>query len=1152
MRYAEQIHPRLPPMRFSSRNGRLYTGPCPFCADGGDNRFHVWMEASDGRPAERYWCRVCNRRGLLRSLDQEEDWSSVRSEPARAPARDHQPPRVEPNPAHIPFYRQLYTATALWAHTWLLDPCHPDPRAYLHGRGLDDDTINRYVLGVTLGDPESLVKHLRAECPEAFPFAEEAGLLVHDDAGRLRTHWNLCGRIVFPYIAGGQVVDLRTRTYGEGKGYRSIGSYEPRGATAPFGWDAVTPGTRTVIVTEAEFKALAALQAYHAGLLGAPTIGQPGLNVFREGWARELRALGVEEVVLCYDSQPRSSKNGVPILAPEEQWSLRHGAVCAAAGLQVRIARLPLLPGETKAEIDTFIPRHGTDQFQQLIATAPLLRDYHRSISRALLEQHNLPVPSDYPLRRPRPERLPLRDALATYIASAEREGCTLDEARAQIAADVEAHATSGEGFLVLAHPPGVGKGFNTTLGLRRWLGQVPTGDDGSGFLVWTGLRKNQLQDQQGIELIPLAGRNQTNCRKLPEAQVLAQKGYSVKEALCQRRCPHVGHCAYLRQFGQEGDFFASTPLLRATGWWEQAGVVVLDEFDPASLLNLVQLDASDLAAMGRLHRAAPAIQTMLRWVAQTIATTTDRTLGGVLFLEELARQALQEGADLDVTLPAALAELPPPEQLNVLIGLPTGATLADYRALPPGHTTTLLTQIANERRRQRDGQRFTSRIEVCHGRLELLLRVEHLIAQLARAEQPKLILDATANAGLLRALFPTTPIQIEQPTLPLGARVIQIIGRDWAKSTLRHDDRQGDGKFTRWVEDVASQIRPGRRTLVVCTLEWEEELRAALAARGHPEVRVAHYGALRGSNAYQGHDVILAQVYHPNLEQLIREGRALFADDPLPLDERVISAPRMLQDATGAAWRIQVPTFADPRLAALLEQRREAELLQCALRGRPFDHPEVQITLLFSLPVPGLEPTLIAEAPQGPESNGGRERSVQARLCAAAQQLLDRGVRVIDVAMLAEAAQVSVVATRKHWRHVAARLHLAMHTRRRMAAMPRGGARSVPRMVLIRRGRAVPPQAPSQPPDADTVLDDAASEPLDRTPAMSDHARDRSLATRLIRHRRHRVEPTRRRRRWGEPTRRQRVWGRQASHNPSTPPRAGPAADEPPHGPAP
>ncbi len=322
VRYAEQIHPQLPPMRLASRSGQLYVGPCPFCADGGEDRFLVWMAASGGRPAERYWCRVCNRRGLLRHLGREDGAPPTRpSTPERTPQR----PRAAPDPAHIPFYRQLYAATARWAHRWLRDVCHPDPLAYLHGRGFDEATIGRYVLGVTLDDPDSLVDHLRATCPEAFPYAEAAGLLVTDDADRLRTHWNLCGRIVFPYIADGQVVDLRTRTYGAGKGYRSLGPYEPRGATFPFGWDSITPGTTTVIVAEAEFKALAALQAYHAGALAFPAIGQPGLTIFRPQWAQALRAKGVREVVLCYDRQPRPVTDGVPSLAP------RSSGACATA-----------------------------------------------------------------------------------------------------------------------------------------------------------------------------------------------------------------------------------------------------------------------------------------------------------------------------------------------------------------------------------------------------------------------------------------------------------------------------------------------------------------------------------------------------------------------------------------------------------------------------------------------------------------------------------------------------------------------------------------------------------------------------------------------------------------------------------------------------
>jgi hypothetical protein len=1099
VRYAEQLHPQLAPMRLVSRNGRLYTGPCPFCADGGEDRFHVWMEASGSRPAERYWCRVCDRRGLLKNLGNDDDREQQEPRPRpKPPVRA----RTEPLPEHVPFYRQLYAAVALWAHAWLLDPCHPEPLAYLHRRGLSDATISRYVLGVTLRDPESLVAYLRRECPEAFPYAEEAGLVITDDSGRQLTHWNLRGRLIFPYIANGEVVDLRTRTYDGQKGYRSLGPYLERGVTVPFGWDSITPGTKTVIVAEAEFKALAALQAFHAGQLDYPAIGQPGLTVFRAAWAEELRARGVEEVILCYDSQPRPLKDGTTILAPEEQWSLRHGHACAAAGLQVRIARLPLAPDVDKAEIDGFIAEQGAERFQQLIDAAPLLRDYHAAIGSTLLARHTLPAPDNYPLRRPRPRRLSLSELPIAYSASAA-SAQSLAAVRDTIATQVEEHATGGAGFLVLAHPPGIGKGHNTTLGLKRWLANSPPGDDGSGFLVWTALRKAQIDDQQGLPLIPLHGRGPQNCRKLPEVAVLAGKGYSVKDALCMRRCPFVDRCVYLRQFEQQGDFFAPVPLLKATGWWEKAGVVVLDEFDPTSLIQHVQLDAADLAAMSRAHKEVPAIQAVLRWVAQATATTLDRVLAGALFLDELAQQAQHERACLDDTLTTALSELPPPEQLNMLIGLPTGARLADYQALPPGHTATLLHQLAKERQLQQAGRRFTSRMEARSGRLELYLRVEHLRAQLARSEQPKIILDATANPELLRALFPTTPIRVERPQIPGALRVVQVVGRDWAKTSLRaRDGERGSRRRERWYDEVASHIRPGRPTLIVCTRECEDELRAALLARGHTEVKVGHYGALRGSNAYQGHDVILAQVYHPNLKQLIREGRALFADDTEPLDERIILAEPQLTDATGATWGVPVPTFADPRLAALLEQRREAELLQCALRGRPFDHPDVQITLLFGLPIPGLPPTVIVEAAQSEQSNAGRERVVKARLCAAAQQLLDSDTRVIDVERLAEAAQVSVVTTRKHWLHVAARLGLRAVRRRQLAAMPRGGERSYERMVLVRRGRWVPPSSDHQRTPAALDSQPRVAEQDPAPPAMSDQARNRSFVTRLIRRR--------------------------------------------------
>lgn len=235
---------------------------------------------------------------------------------------------------------------------------------------------------------------------------------------------------------------------------------------------------------------------------------------------------------------------------------------------------------------------------------------------------------------------------------------------------------------------------------------------------------------------------------------------------------------------------------------------------------------------------------------------------------------------------------------------------------------------------------------------------------------------------------------------------------------------------------------------------------------------------------------MILAQVYHPNTEAVIREGRCLFADDAAPLDERSVVEPRTLRDAAGQAWTVEVTTFADPRLAALLEMRREAELVQAALRGRPFDHPEAQITLLFSLPLPGLPPTVIAEAAASPASNEGRTAAVQARLVTAAQEVLTSGEQVLTVPVLAAAAGMSVTTVREHWQTLARTLHLRATHRRTRRAMPHGGVRFYRAEVLMRRGRWVPP--PRAPVGAAAAV----------APAMMDQADKEVIILRLIYHR--------------------------------------------------
>lgn len=171
-----------------------------------------------------------------------------------------------------------------------------------------------------------------------------------------------------------------------------------------------------------------------------------------------------------------------------------------------------------------------------------------------------------------------------------------------------------------------------------------------------------------------------------------------------------------------------------------------------------------------------------------------------------------------------------------------------------------------------------------------------------------------------------------------------------------------------------------------------------------------------------------------------------------------MVTTERVLRDVTGERWVVQVPTFVDTRLAALLAHRREAELVQAALRGRPLDHPEAQITLLIGLPLESLPPTEVQEGAVSSQSNAGRQEQARATIASTVEQLLADGKRVISVGDLASATGMSEVTIRRHLPYLAGRLCLRLVQQRRMVFLPRGGQRVYRRMVLVKRGRNAPP----------------------------------------------------------------------------------------------
>lgn len=148
--------------RVASTNGGEYSGPCPFC--GGRDRFNVWPNHPSGRG--HWWCRQCERSGdaiaylvergdltpqeagQMRHGDtahQNTPGQRKRAQPWRSQAKSPvEVPQNAPRPAWDPS-AALAVVTDCEAALWT--EAGEKARAWLHKRGLTDDTMRRWRLG---------------------------------------------------------------------------------------------------------------------------------------------------------------------------------------------------------------------------------------------------------------------------------------------------------------------------------------------------------------------------------------------------------------------------------------------------------------------------------------------------------------------------------------------------------------------------------------------------------------------------------------------------------------------------------------------------------------------------------------------------------------------------------------------------------------------------------------------------------------------------------------------------------------------------------------------------------------------------------------------------------------------------------------------
>lgn len=246
-------------VKVSANKGGEYHGPCPKC--GGNDRFIIWPERNG------FWCRKCDWKGddiealrVIDGLSCKEAFARVGREcrkescPAYAKCTGAPLPRREhAHTASVPARKNNDTAPATadtpaekwrtkaeklvsWAHERLLES--PERLAYLVGRGLDQNAVERYALGWL---PEDIFRERSA-------WGLPAEL---KENGKPKKLWLPQG-LTIPYCTDGQIHRIRIRR-------DKVTGDSPRYYWVPgSGNDTIvlSPGRRAAIIVESDLDGL--------------------------------------------------------------------------------------------------------------------------------------------------------------------------------------------------------------------------------------------------------------------------------------------------------------------------------------------------------------------------------------------------------------------------------------------------------------------------------------------------------------------------------------------------------------------------------------------------------------------------------------------------------------------------------------------------------------------------------------------------------------------------------------------------------------------------------------------------------------------------------------------------------------------------------
>ena len=247
------------------------------------------------------------------------------------------------------------------------------------------------------------------------------------------------------------------------------------------------------------------------------------------------------------------------------------------------------------------------------------------------------------------------------------------------------------------------------------------------------------------------------------------------------------------------------------------------------------------------------------------------------------------------------------------------------------------------------------------------------------RKETPILCLDGTGSLSLNREIF-GDHMTAERFAAPRDAKVYQVSSKTFSRQSITGTNRDGTARSNRNVTEAASlraqvveflDMLPGNVLLVSYKAAIE-----ALIDDLPAHVATAHFGGLRGLNSFEQCETVVVmgreQPSAPAVEALTRPFTATDPEPFLPVGEYVLQTRgrRMRDPDAPNIAEAQVHFY--PRCQAMLEQIREAEMVQAIDRVRPiFNHRKVfvlnnlplDLTVDRAMTWPELRPSKFANA---------------------------------------------------------------------------------------------------------------------------------------------------------------------------------------------